>query len=73
VSGRYEAAVLTQEDKVILDKRMVELAGKAIRMLALCTYGNNVGAKEPLPEHGLTLVGVSWPSGMRCVRKLLKL
>jgi Ca2+-transporting ATPase len=32
---------LTQEDKVILDKRMVELAGKAIRMLALCTYENS--------------------------------
>ena len=34
------------------------LPGKAIRMLALCSYGEPLGEKEPLPEHGLTLIGV---------------
>lgn len=50
--------VLTEEAKAALDKRMIELAGKAIRMLALCSYGEPLGEKEPLPEHGLTLIGV---------------
>ena len=49
---------LTQEAKDILEKRMVELAGKAIRMLALCTYEHSLAEKEPLPEHGLTLIGI---------------
>lgn len=47
---------LTEEMKAALDKRMIQLAGDAIRMLALCSYEGAV--EEQLPEHGLTLVGI---------------
>ena len=42
--------------KAALDNRMLELAGQAIRMLALCTY-EGVPA-DNLPDKGLTLAGV---------------
>lgn len=45
-----------EELKTALDKRMLELAGQAIRMLALCTYDGT--ATEDVPEAGLTLVGI---------------
>lgn len=48
---------LGEDIKTALDKRMIELAGKAIRMLALCSYEGSVGEGE-LPSRGLTLVGV---------------
>ena len=48
---------LSQAQKAVLDKKLLEYANRAIRMLALCT--GPVGMKaEPLPEGGLTLVGV---------------
>ena len=47
---------LTDEMKAALDNRMLELAGQAIRMLALCTY-EGVPA-DNLPDKGLTLAGV---------------
>lgn len=48
--------LLTDEMKAALDNRMLELAGQAIRMLALCTY-EGVPA-DNLPDKGLTLAGV---------------
>lgn len=39
-----------------LDARMLELAGQAMRMLALCSYEGAVDGE--LPESGLTLVGI---------------
>lgn len=42
--------------KASLDKRMLELAGQAIRMLALCTYEGY--ASDDVPNAGLTLVGI---------------
>lgn len=48
---------LTEAMKNTLDQRMIELAGGAIRMLALCTYEGQIDG-EQLPEHGLTLVGI---------------
>lgn len=48
---------LTEDMKNTLDQRMIELAGGAIRMLALCTYEGQING-EQLPEHGLTLVGI---------------
>lgn len=48
---------LTDEMKETLDRRMLELAGQAIRMLALCTYDKPVEG-ESLPEGGLVLAGV---------------
>ncbi|MGI6262734.1 MAG: calcium-translocating P-type ATPase, PMCA-type [Succiniclasticum sp.] len=48
---------LTEEMKKALDDRMVELAGKAIRMLALCTYDKGA-EKGHVPDRGLTLTGV---------------
>ncbi|XOQ53341.1 MAG: P-type Ca(2+) transporter [Succiniclasticum sp.] len=48
---------LTEEMKKALDDRMVELAGKAIRMLALCTY-DKAAEKGHVPDRGLTLTGV---------------
>ena len=47
---------MTDEMKAALDNRMLELAGQAIRMLALCTY-EGVPA-DNLPDKGLTLAGV---------------
>lgn len=47
---------LTDEMKAALDNRMLELAGQAIRMLALCTY-EGIPA-DNLPDKGLTLAGV---------------
>ncbi len=47
---------LTADMQAELDKRMIALAGKAIRMLALCTYEGT--AENELPQHGLTLVGI---------------
>ena len=47
---------LTDEMKAALDNRMLELAGQAIRMLALCTY-EGVPA-DNLPDKGLTFAGV---------------
>ena len=47
---------LTDEMKAALDNRMLELAGQAIRMLALCTY-EGVPA-DNLPDKGLTLAGI---------------
>uniref|UniRef100_UPI0026F0C9FA cation-translocating P-type ATPase n=1 Tax=Phascolarctobacterium succinatutens TaxID=626940 RepID=UPI0026F0C9FA len=47
---------LTDEMKAALDNRMLELAGQAMRMLALCTY-EGVPA-DTLPDKGLTLAGV---------------
>lgn len=49
---------LTEAVKAALDKRMIELANKAMRMLALCTYDGIIGNDKVLPAHGLTLVGV---------------
>lgn len=48
---------LTEAMKTALDQRMIELAGGAIRMLALCTYEGEIDGDE-LPERGLTLVGI---------------
>ena len=42
--------------KKALDERMLELAGQAIRMLALCSYEGR--ASEDIPEDGLTLIGI---------------
>lgn len=48
---------LTEQMKARLEQRMIELAGDAIRMLALCTYEGRMDG-EQLPEQGLTLVGI---------------
>ena len=48
---------LTEAMKQTLDGRMLQLAGKAIRMLALCTYPQIVDDTK-LPAEGLTLVGI---------------
>lgn len=47
---------LTAGMKQQLDARMLELAGQAMRMLALCSYEGVVDGE--LPESGLTLVGI---------------
>ena len=47
---------LTAGMKQQLDARMLELAGQAMRMLALCSYEGTVDGE--LPESGLTLVGI---------------
>ena len=47
---------LTAGMKQQLDARMLELAGQAMRMLALCSYEGAVDGG--LPESGLTLVGI---------------
>ena len=51
-----ERLPLTDAMKQQLDARMLELAGQAIRMLALCTYEGV--PDEELPDMGLTLVGI---------------
>ena len=48
---------LTKAMKQSLDNRMLELAGSAIRMLALCSYEDSF-ADENLPLQNLTLVGI---------------
>ncbi len=48
---------LTEEMKESLDARMLELAGSAIRMLALCSYKEEF-ADENEPSKNLTLIGV---------------
>lgn len=48
---------LTDAMKKRLDDRMLELAGKAIRMLALCTYPGLVDGTV-LPRQDLVLVGI---------------
>lgn len=47
---------LTDAMKDALEVRMLELAGQAIRMLALCTYEGV--PNEELPNMGLTLIGI---------------
>lgn len=53
--GKRQA--LTEAMKQSLDARMLELAGDAIRMLALCSYEDEL-VDNGLPEHGLTLIGI---------------
>ncbi len=48
---------LTEAMKQSLDARMLELAGSAIRMLALCSYEEEL-ADENLPPKNLTLIGI---------------
>ncbi|MBQ8417017.1 MAG: calcium-translocating P-type ATPase, PMCA-type [Phascolarctobacterium sp.] len=48
---------LTPAMKASLDTRMLELAGDAIRMLALCSYEESLES-DSLPSHGLTLIGI---------------
>jgi len=48
---------LTEAMKQSLDNRMLELAGSAIRMLALCSYEDSF-ADENLPLQNLTLIGI---------------
>ena len=47
---------LTDAMKESLDKRMLALAGQAMRMLALCSYEGV--PNEELPNMGLTLIGI---------------
>ena len=47
----------TEDMKQSLDARMAELAGRAIRMLALCTFPRTVYGPE-LPQKGLALTGI---------------
>lgn len=47
----------TEAMKQALDEKMVELAGRAIRMLALCTFPKSVYGPE-LPQKGLALTGI---------------
>lgn len=47
----------TDDMKQALEEKMVELAGRAIRMLALCTYPKHVSGTE-LPYKGLALTGI---------------
>ncbi len=47
---------LTDAMRETLEQRMLQLAGKAMRMLALCSYEGV--ANESLPNMGLTLVGI---------------
>ena len=48
---------LTESMRQALEKRMLELAKRAIRMLALCTYPQHVEGTE-LPKNGLALTGI---------------
>lgn len=48
---------LTEVMKQSLDERMLELAGSAIRMLALCSYEETLNENET-PSQNLTLVGI---------------
>ncbi len=48
---------LTDAMKQLLEDRMLELAGRAIRMLALCTYPGVVTG-QALPAKGLVLTGI---------------
>ena len=48
---------LTEDMKQSLDAKMLELAGRAIRMLALCTFPRTVYGSE-LPPEGLVLTGI---------------
>ena len=47
----------TEAMKQSLDEKMVELAGRAIRMLALCTFPKAVYGPE-LPQKGMALTGI---------------
>ena len=47
----------TEAMKQSLDEKMVELAGRAIRMLALCTFPKPVYGQE-LPQKGMALTGI---------------
>lgn len=55
-SADGERLPLTDAMKQQLDARMLELAGQAMRMLAVCTYEGV--PNEELPDMGLTLVGI---------------
>ena len=48
---------LTEDMKQSLDAKMLELASRAIRMLALCTFPRTVYGSE-LPSKGLVLTGI---------------
>ena len=48
---------LTEAMKQSLDARMLELARRAVRMLALCTYPGTVEGSV-LPQNGMVLVGI---------------
>ena len=48
---------LTEAMKQSLDARMLELARRAVRMLALCTYPGTV-AGSALPQNGMVLTGI---------------
>ncbi|MBP3264944.1 MAG: calcium-translocating P-type ATPase, PMCA-type [Acidaminococcaceae bacterium] len=48
---------LTDAMKQALENKMLELAGRAIRMLALCTYPKAVSGRE-LPKEELVLTGI---------------
>lgn len=53
---------LTDDMKEVLDKRMLDLAGQAMRLLALCSYKGNfetTDGKAPWEQGGiLTLIGI---------------
>ena len=55
--GEGRRLAFTEAMKQSLDERMTELAGRAIRMLALCTCRGIVPGSV-LPEKGLALVGI---------------
>ena len=55
--GEGRRLAFTEAMKQSLDDRMLELAGRAIRMLALCTCRGIVPGSV-LPEQGLALVGI---------------
>ena len=48
---------LTEAMKNSLEKRMLQLAGDAIRMLAICSYDDSL-ENSTLPDKGLTLIGI---------------
>ena len=55
--GEGRRLAFTEAMKQSLDERMLELAGRAIRMLALCTCRGIVPGSA-LPKKGLALVGI---------------
>ena len=57
LDGEGQIQTLTGAQKALIDKKLLAYANRAIRMLALCTGPAGMKA-EPLPENGLTLVGV---------------
>jgi len=56
--AKGDLCVLTAEEKLLLDRKMVVFAKASIRMLGLFSYEGTI-AGDTLPEEGLILIGIA--------------